>query len=137
VGKFILSQEHFRRKPANMPFSFFLESDCLGVVTHSYFCVLARAMVSPLVFVILLSIILVTRTLAIEDNTTALEPRSSSASEFVGYLISTFSDANPTVQFYISKGNDPSNFAFANKAKSVLTSTIGTRAVRDVFLTCN
>jgi len=59
------------------------------------------------------------------------------ASNFVGYLISTFSDANPTVQFYLSRGNDPSTYVFSNKGRPVLTSTVGTRAVRDVFLAVN
>ncbi|TID16578.1 glycoside hydrolase family 43 [Venturia nashicola] len=62
---------------------------------------------------------------------------TASATNYVGYLISTFSDANPTIQFYLSKGNSASEFAFANKGKAVLKSSVGTKAVRDVFLTCN
>lgn len=56
------------------------------------------------------------------------------AIRFTGYLVSTFTDANPAVQLYLSKGNDPSSFSFLNKAKAVLTSTVGTKAVRDIFL---
>lgn len=74
---------------------------------------------------------------AITHDATDLDFRSNAASGFVGYLISTFSDANPTVQFYLSRGNDPSRYTFANKGKPILTSTAGTRAVRDVFLACN
>jgi hypothetical protein len=68
------------------------------------------------------------------QNTTAGE---TAASNFAGYLISTFSDANPTVQLHLSRGNDPSSFIFANRGRPVMTSTVGTRAVRDVYLTCN
>ena len=65
---------------------------------------------------------------------TPVEPR---ASNFVGYLISTFSDPSPKVQMYLSKGNDPSTFNFLNKGQPVLTSTVGTRGVRDIFLATN
>jgi hypothetical protein len=71
------------------------------------------------------------------SNQSNVAYNSNIGSEFEAYLISTFSDVNPTVQFYLSKGNNPSNFAFANKARPVLTSTVGTKAVRDVFLACN
>jgi hypothetical protein len=71
-------------------------------------------------------------------STGALRIRSANAaSSYVGYLISTFSDANPRVQFYLSKGNDPSTYTFLNAGKEVLTSTVGTKAVRDVFLATN
>ncbi|KAF1813442.1 family 43 glycoside hydrolase [Eremomyces bilateralis CBS 781.70] len=63
-----------------------------------------------------------------------LESRQA-ASNFAGYLISTFSDPNPKVQFYLSNGNDPGSYSFLNKGRPVLTSTVGTKAVRDVFLT--
>ena len=56
------------------------------------------------------------------------------ADTYVGYLISTFSDANPKVQWHLSNGNTPSSYSFINKGKAVLTSTVGTKAVRDVFL---
>ena len=58
-------------------------------------------------------------------------------SSYVGYLISTFSDANPKVQWYLSNGNSPTNFTKLNKGNPVLTSTVGTKAVRDVFLASN
>ncbi|KAF2422616.1 family 43 glycoside hydrolase [Tothia fuscella] len=77
-------------------------------------------------------VVLLTVAKAHIQNTTAYGP-----STFVGYLISTFSDANPTVQLHLSKGNDPSSFSFLNKGRPVLTSTVGTKAVRDVFLACN
>lgn len=56
---------------------------------------------------------------------------------YVGYLISTFSDANPKVQWYLSNGNSPTSFTKLNKGNPVLTSTVGTKAVRDVFLASN
>ncbi|KAK4450984.1 family 43 glycoside hydrolase [Podospora aff. communis PSN243] len=56
---------------------------------------------------------------------------------FVGYLISTFSDPNPTVQWHLSKGNDPSTYSFLNRGQPILRSTVGTKAVRDVFLVTN
>jgi len=74
---------------------------------------------------------------ASQNDSTNLATFTEPTSPFIGYLISTFSDVNPTVQFYLSKGDDPSNFVFANQAKSVLVSKAGTKAVRDVFLTCN
>lgn len=58
-------------------------------------------------------------------------------SNYVGYLISTFSDANPKVQWYLSNGNSPTSFTKLNKGNPVLTSTVGTKAVRDVFLASN
>lgn len=56
---------------------------------------------------------------------------------YVGYLISTFSDANPKVQLYLSDGNSPTKFSKLNKGNPVLTSTVGTKAVRDIFLASN
>jgi hypothetical protein len=61
----------------------------------------------------------------------------SNSTAYVGYLISTFSDANPTVQWYLSKGNDPSTYSLLNKSQPVFKSTVGTKAVRDVFLATN
>lgn len=58
-------------------------------------------------------------------------------SSYVGYLISTFSDVNPKVQWYLSNGNSPTSFVKLNKGNPVLTSTVGTKAVRDVFLASN
>lgn len=58
-------------------------------------------------------------------------------SNYVGYLVSTFSDASPQVQFHLSDGNNPTSFSFINKGQPVLTSTVGTRGVRDIFLTTN
>lgn len=57
--------------------------------------------------------------------------------EFVGYLISTFSDPNPQVQWHLSKGDSASDFTFLNDGASVLASTVGTRGVRDIYLTTN
>lgn len=56
---------------------------------------------------------------------------------YAGHLISTFSDVNPTVQWYLSNDNSPTSFTKINGGNSVLTSTVGTKAVRDVYLTSN
>lgn len=58
-------------------------------------------------------------------------------STYVGYLISTFSDANPAVQLYLSNGNSPTSFSKLNRGNAVLTSSVGTRGVRDIFLASN
>lgn len=64
-------------------------------------------------------------------------PIDKRQSAYAGYLISTFSDVNPTVQWYLSNDNSPTNFTKINGGNSVLTSTVGTKAVRDVYLTSN
>ncbi|KAF4983669.1 hypothetical protein FZEAL_975 [Fusarium zealandicum] len=58
-------------------------------------------------------------------------------SEYVGYLISTFSDPTPQVQFHLSNGDSASSFKFLNGGKPVLTSNVGMKGVRDIFLTTN
>jgi hypothetical protein len=47
------------------------------------------------------------------------------ASTYTGYLISTFSDANPSVQFHLSNGNDATSFTFLNRGQPVLRSNVG------------
>ncbi|KAI0886211.1 glycoside hydrolase family 43 protein [Annulohypoxylon maeteangense] len=59
------------------------------------------------------------------------------ASEYVGYLVSTFTDVNPKIQFHLSEGNSATNFKFLNGGNPVLASTVGSKAVRDIFLTTN
>ena len=56
------------------------------------------------------------------------------AESYVGYLVSTFSDATPAIQFHLSKGNDAGSYTFLNKGQPVLKSTVGTKGVRDIFL---
>lgn len=58
-------------------------------------------------------------------------------SSYVGYLISTFSDPTPQVQWHLSDGDSASSFKFLNGGKPVLTSNVGTKGVRDIFLTTN
>ncbi|KAH6692199.1 family 43 glycoside hydrolase [Plectosphaerella plurivora] len=58
-------------------------------------------------------------------------------SPYVGYLISTFSDPTPQVQWHLSDGLDASSFRFLNNGRPVLESTVGMRGVRDIFLTTN
>lgn len=76
-------------------------------------------------------------TAAVSAALVVANPLPRQTPNFAGYLISTFSDANPKVQFHLSNGNSASSFKFLNKGQPVLASTVGTRAVRDVFLTTN
>ncbi|KAI8962615.1 glycoside hydrolase family 43 protein [Daldinia sp. FL1419] len=78
---------------------------------------------------------LVVTALATTAVASPVTPRQTS--NYVGYLISTFSDANPKVQFHLSNGNNALSFKFLNKGKAVLASTVGTKAVRDIFLATN
>lgn len=64
-------------------------------------------------------------------------PVDKRQSAYAGYLISTFSDVNPTVQWYLSNNNSPTSFTKINGGNAVLKSTVGTKAVRDVYLTSN
>lgn len=59
------------------------------------------------------------------------------ATNYVGYLVSTFTDASPTVQFHLSKGNYPGSFYLLNKAQPIFASTVGTKGVRDLYLAHN
>lgn len=68
-------------------------------------------------------------------SVTAAKPVEKRQNKFAGYLVSTFADSNPTVQWYLSNGNSPTNFTKINRGNPVLTSTVGTKAVRDVYLT--
>lgn len=78
---------------------------------------------------------LLTTALAAVTAASPVAPRQDS--DYVGYLISTFSDANPKIQFHLSDGNSATNFKFLNGGNPVLASTVGTKAVRDIFLTMN
>lgn len=80
--------------------------------------------------------------LAVATSLAALLVASSPTSratdtDYVGYLISTFTDAVPQVQQYLSDGNSASSFTFLNGGEPILASTVGTKAVRDVFLATN
>ncbi|KAF4547760.1 Hypothetical protein D9617_36g062980 [Elsinoe fawcettii] len=57
--------------------------------------------------------------------------------QFVGYLISTFSDPTPKIQQYLSNGNNALSYTFLNGGQPVLSSTVGTKAVRDIYLAPN
>jgi hypothetical protein len=65
------------------------------------------------------------------------KPGASRDTIYVGYLVSTFTDANPKVQQYLSNGNSAYSFRFLNDGNPVLASTVGTQAVRDIFLATN
>lgn len=67
--------------------------------------------------------------------TVDVEPRQSN--NFVGYLISTFSDPRPQVQMHLSNGADLSSWRFLNGGQPVLASNVGTRGVRDIYLVTN
>lgn len=71
---------------------------------------------------------------AVSAALVAASPAPRAATSYAGYLISTFTDANPKVQFYLSNGNNALSYKFSNKGKAVLASTVGTKAVRDIFL---
>ncbi|ROV88546.1 hypothetical protein VMCG_10391 [Cytospora schulzeri] len=65
-------------------------------------------------------------------------PRATNTStDYVGYLVTTFTDAVPQVQQYLSNGNSASSFTFLNDGEPILASTVGSKAVRDVFLATN
>jgi hypothetical protein len=77
---------------------------------------------------------LISITAALAGAVAANPVETRQTSSFVGYLISTFTDVSPQVQFYLSNGNNPASFSFRNKGKPVLASTVGTKGVRDIFL---
>ncbi|KAI1098943.1 glycoside hydrolase family 43 protein [Jackrogersella minutella] len=79
--------------------------------------------------------ILLVTALASAIAASPIAPRQ--ASDYVGYLISTFSDAVPKVQFHLSNGNSASSYSFLNGGEPVLASTVGSKAVRDIFLATN
>lgn len=63
-------------------------------------------------------------------------PRQNASPQFTSYLISTFSDANPAIQWHLSTANSlASPFTFLNGGEPILSSTVGTRGVRDIYLT--
>ncbi|KAN0064512.1 hypothetical protein ACQY0O_002140 [Thecaphora frezii] len=55
---------------------------------------------------------------------------------FVGYLVATFSDLDPSIKFLLSKGD--SAFKFSSSKKSIaLVNNVGTGGARDPFLVSN
>lgn len=77
---------------------------------------------------------------AVTSATATAIPAAAAArqtSEYVGYLISTFTDADPRVQWHLSDGNSAASFSFLNGGSPVLGSTVGTTGVRDIYLTTN
>ncbi|KAL3471165.1 glycosyl hydrolase [Aspergillus californicus] len=56
---------------------------------------------------------------------------------YVGYLLSTFTDVNPQVYWYLSNASNPLAFSPLNNGEPVLESTVGTQGVRDIFLVKN
>jgi hypothetical protein len=75
-----------------------------------------------------------TAALALTASANVVVPRQQ---KLVGYLITTFSDPVPRVQQYLSNGNNPFSYRKLNNGNPILTSTVGTRAVRDVYLVTN
>lgn len=67
----------------------------------------------------------------------AATPIAGRDTTYVGYLVSTFTDATPQIQQYLSNGNNAYSFRFLNGGSPVLASTVGTQAVRDIFLATN
>ncbi|RYP18439.1 hypothetical protein DL765_003951 [Monosporascus sp. GIB2] len=74
-------------------------------------------------------------TSAVLGSASPAAPRQ--ASNFVGYLVSTFSDPNPRIQWHLSNGDSATSFRFLNRGNAVLASTVGTKAMRDIYLTTN
>ncbi|KAL2826020.1 putative arabinosidase [Aspergillus pseudoustus] len=69
--------------------------------------------------------------------TGAVLPKPCPDEPYVGYLLSTFTDPDPRVFWHLSNASDPLGFAPLNGGEPVLGSTVGTEAVRDIFLTAN
>ena len=67
----------------------------------------------------------------------AVPAQKAAQTDYVGYLISTFSDPTPQVQWHLSDGKSASSFKFLNDGSPVLTSNVGTKGVRDIFLATN
>jgi hypothetical protein len=67
--------------------------------------------------------------------TAAIIPRQDDP--YVAYLLSTFTDEDPRVFWYLSTAESPLAFTPLNGGEPVLGSTVGTQAVRDIFLTSN
>ncbi|KAL4946588.1 hypothetical protein BDV06DRAFT_233162 [Aspergillus oleicola] len=57
--------------------------------------------------------------------------------EYAGYLLSTFTDANPSIFQYLSPSTSPLSFSPLNSGSPIVTSTVGTGGTRDIFLTTN
>lgn len=68
---------------------------------------------------------------------TSASPTVRQSSNYAGYLISTFTDAKPQIQQYLSDGNSASAFTFLNGGEPILASDVGTKGVRDIFLATN
>ncbi|KAL4804690.1 putative arabinosidase [Aspergillus unguis] len=68
-------------------------------------------------------------------TTASVLPRQDT--EYAGYLLSTFTDENPSVFWYLSSASDPLAFQPLNGGDPISDSTIGTGGVRDIFLTSN
>ncbi|KAM0085449.1 hypothetical protein ACKRZS_002287 [Fusarium odoratissimum] len=78
--------------------------------------------------------VVATAALALTASANAVLPRQQ---KFVGYLITTFSDPVPKVQQYLSNGNNPFSYRKLNNGNPILASTVGDRAVRDIYLVTN
>ncbi|WP_162907935.1 RICIN domain-containing protein [Allorhizocola rhizosphaerae] len=70
--------------------------------------------------------------------TPSSSPSSSPGQRYAGYLFSYFTGENTStgeqVYFALSQGNDPTRWRQLNGGRPVLTSTVGTRGVRDPFI---
>lgn len=56
---------------------------------------------------------------------------------FAGYLISTFNDPSPRVFWHLSDGDSSSSFRILNDGNPITESNVGTKGVRDIYLTHN
>ncbi|KAK7750317.1 hypothetical protein SLS62_007725 [Diatrype stigma] len=83
------------------------------------------------------SAVLVAAAAAAAAVASAVPAARQTSPTYAGYLISTFTDADPRVQWHLSEGNSAASFRFLNGGRPVLGSTVGTKGVRDIFLTTN
>jgi hypothetical protein len=56
---------------------------------------------------------------------------------YTGYLFNTFTDANHTGLQYLSNGNTPYEFLPLNGGNPLFVSEVGTKGIRDLYLTTN
>lgn len=75
--------------------------------------------------------------LASATAATSIAPRQA-ATNYVGYLATTFIGNDPNIFQHLSRGNDPTSFRALNGGKAVLSASgVGTGGVRDPYLASN
>jgi hypothetical protein len=72
--------------------------------------------------------------LAATATANVIPPRQAT---YTGYLFNTFTDANHTGLQYLSNGNTPYEFVPLNGGNPLFVSEVGTKGIRDLYLTTN